>query len=90
MFLSSPHPRKLYLISGGPRIFPRGCANSQIRIILQFFAENCVKMKEFGPPGDVLLPPGSATVLYRETVLCCLGNRMPSLEFVSVSTWVSQ
>ena len=36
------------------------------------------------------LPPGFATVLYRETVLCCLGNRMPSLEVVSVSTWMSQ
>ena len=37
--------------SGGSRIFQRGCANSQIEIILQFFAKNCMKMKEFGPRG---------------------------------------
>ena len=24
---------------------------SQVGVILQYFAENCMKMKEFGPPG---------------------------------------
>ena len=36
-----------------------GCANSQIGIILQFFAENCMKMKEFGPPGEGARVPGA-------------------------------
>ena len=36
--------------SGGSRIFPRGCAKSQIGIILQNFAENCMKMKDFRSP----------------------------------------
>ena len=32
--------------------FPQGGApTSKIAIIFQIFAENCMKMKEFGPPG---------------------------------------
>ena len=32
-------------------------ANSQSGCILQIFAENCIKMKEFGPEGASLVPP---------------------------------
>ena len=39
-------------VSGGSRIFPRGGAPTpKIAIIFHIFAENCMKMKEFGPPG---------------------------------------
>ena len=47
--------------SGGSRIFPGGggAPTPKSAIIFQFFAENCMKMKEFGPPP--LAPPlGSA------------------------------
>ena len=40
--------------------FPQGGAPTpKIAIIFQFFAENCMKMKEFGPPGGraSLAPP---------------------------------
>ena len=43
--------------SGGSRIFPRGGAPTpKSAIIFQFFAENCMKMKEFGPPGGARVP----------------------------------
>ena len=38
--------------------FPRGGAPTpKIAIIFQIFAENCMKMKEFGPRGASLAPP---------------------------------
>ena len=44
--------------------FPRGGAPTpKIAIIFHIFAENCMKMKEFGPPGGGTRPwrpPGSA------------------------------
>ena len=42
--------------------FPQGGAQTpKIAIIFQIFAENCMKMKEFGPRGASLAPPlGSA------------------------------
>ena len=44
------------LTSDGSRIFPRW--GRQVGVILQLFAENCMKMKEFGPPGGhASLPP---------------------------------
>ena len=37
--------------------FPRGGAPTpKSAIIFQFFAENCMKMKEFGPPGGARVP----------------------------------
>ena len=37
--------------------FPqRGAPTSKIAIIFQIFAENCMKMKEFGPPGGARVP----------------------------------
>ena len=37
--------------------FPQGGAPTlKIDIIFQFFAENCMKMKEFGPPGGGARP----------------------------------
>ena len=48
--------------------FPQGGAPTpKSAIIFQFFAKNCMKMKEFGPPGGgraSLAPPlGSANVV---------------------------
>ena len=40
-------------IRGGSRIFPRRGATPKNAIIFQIFAENCIKMKEFGPGGGV-------------------------------------
>ena len=43
--------------SGGSRIFPQGGAPTpKIAIIFQIFAEDCMKMKEFGPPGGARVP----------------------------------
>ena len=37
--------------------FPQGGAPTpKSAIIFQFFAENCMKMKEFGPPGGAHVP----------------------------------
>ena len=38
-----------------PGFFREGCANFQIGIILQIFGENCMKLKELGPPGGLPL-----------------------------------
>ena len=42
-------------VSGGSRNFPK----EKVLLFLNFFAENCMKMKEFGPPGGhaSLAPP---------------------------------
>ena len=43
--------------SGGSRIFPRGGRQlPKIAIIFHIFAENCMKMKEFGPRGGGARP----------------------------------
>ena len=40
--------------------FPQGGAPTpKIATIFQFFAENCMKMKEFGPPGGGARVPGA-------------------------------
>ena len=45
--------------SGGSRIFLRGAPTPKMGLFFQLFAENCMKMKEFGPPGGraSLAPP---------------------------------
>ena len=48
--------KKMIIISGGSRIFPGGAPTPKIAIIFHIFAENCMKMKEFGPPGGVRIP----------------------------------
>ena len=45
-----------YWISGGSRIFPGGAPTPKIAIIFHIFAKNCMKMKEFGPPGGGTRP----------------------------------
>ena len=42
--------------SGGSRIFPGGAPTPKIAIIFHIFAENCMKMKEFGSPGGARVP----------------------------------
>ena len=53
--------------NGGSKIIPEGRGVRQLPKVLlffNFFAENCMKMKEFGPPGDVPgAPLGSANDL---------------------------
>ena len=54
-----------------PGFSPGGAPTPKIAIIFHIFAENCMKMKEFGPPGGgaSLAPPlGSANGI----VLLCL------------------
>ena len=41
-----------HLCSGGSRIFPRGVRQlPKLLLFFNFFAKNCMKMKEFGPRG---------------------------------------
>ena len=56
--------KKYMSISGGSRIFQRGvCQLPKVLLFFNFFVENCMKMKEFGPrggvPGAPLNPPMS-------------------------------
>ena len=38
--------------------FPEGARQlPKLLLFFNFFTENCMKMKEFGPPGGVLAPP---------------------------------
>ena len=39
-----------------PGFSPGGAPTPKNAIIFQFFAENCMKMKEFGPPGGGVRP----------------------------------
>ena len=39
-----------------PGFSPGGVPTPKSAIIFQFFAENCMKMKEFGPPGGARVP----------------------------------
>ena len=46
------------LAVSGSRIFPRGvCQLPKVLLFFNLFAENCMKMKEFGPPGGASLAP---------------------------------
>ena len=77
--------------SGGSRIFPGGCANSQIGIFCNFSAENCTKMKEFGPGGGGFswrppLDPKIRWILYRNALNlqnfgCFVSSRRESLHY---------
>ena len=51
--VSCPH----YLAVADPGFSQGGCSDSQIGIILQIFAEKCMKMKEFGPRRASLVLP---------------------------------
>ena len=54
-----------YISVVDPGFSPGGAPTPKIAIIFHIFAENCMKMKEFGPPGGhaSLAPPlGSANV----------------------------
>ena len=42
-----------------PGFSPGGAPTPKSTIIFQFFAENCMKMKEFGPPGGGARVPGA-------------------------------
>ena len=53
--------------SGGSRIFPRWARQLPKNYYFPiFFAENCIKMKEFGPPGGraSLAPPLDSPIVY--------------------------
>ena len=39
-----------------PGFSPGGAPTPEIAIIFHIFAENCMKMKEFGPPGGARVP----------------------------------
>ena len=39
-----------------PGFSPGGAPTPKIAIIFHIFAENCMKMKEFGPPGGACVP----------------------------------
>ena len=69
------------LHSGGSRIFPRGVRQlPKMLLFLNFFAENCMKMKEFGPPWGARpwRPLGSANASY---IFICLNCMNPEINF---------
>ena len=47
----------LFLPVADPGFSPGGAPTPKIAIIFQIFAENCMRMKEFGPPGGASLAP---------------------------------
>ena len=49
ILLKPPQPRMAVADPG----FSRGVPTPKNAFIFEFFAENCMKMKEFGPPGGV-------------------------------------
>ena len=62
--VSKYHEHKRIAVAD-PGFSPGGASNPKIAIIFQIFAENCIKIKEFGPPGGreslaAPLPLGSA------------------------------
>ena len=59
------------IISVADPVFSRGGAPTpKIAIIFQFVAENCMKMKEFGPPGGgaSLAPPWICQCIYMRII----------------------
>ena len=44
-------------VSGGSRIFLSGTPTPKVGVLTYFLAENCMKIKEFGPGGASLAPP---------------------------------
>ena len=73
------HCLKVHNASGGSRISPRGggAPTPKIAIIFHIFAENCMKMKEFGPPGGGARPwrppLGSANECTRKVTIANFG-----------------
>ena len=50
------------VLSGGSRIFPRGVRQlPKLLLFFNFFAKNCVKMKEFEPGGGGGASPRGST-----------------------------
>ena len=70
-----------------PGFSPGGAPTPKIAIIFHIFAENCMKMKEFGPPGGgraSLAPPlGSANVNSSKVVEQIHMNIMRTCEIVA-------
>ena len=61
----------LTLSVADPGFSPGGVPTPKIAIIFHIFAENCMKMKEFGPPGGrvSLVPPLGSANDYSYSVL---------------------
>ena len=64
-FKTRMHSIRMRTAVADPGFSPGGAPTPKIAIIFHIFAENCMKMKEFGPPGGVHVPGtplGSANV----------------------------
>ena len=76
----------VYLVQWRIQDFPGGggCANSQK--CYYFFAENCMKMKEFGPPGGASLAPPlrSADVVDKSQMLYRIEHEVTELGELNV------
>ena len=57
--LTVPYLPFITMSVADPGFSPGGAQTPKSAIIFQFFAKNCMKMKEFGPPGGCasLAPP---------------------------------
>ena len=75
--------------------FPQGGAQTpKIAIIFQIFAENCMKMKEFGPPGGgggrvSLVPPLDPPMPYKWNFLLYRHGRI-HFRFISCHVMFSE
>ena len=78
--------------NGGSRIFPRMVRQlPKVLLFFNIFAENCMKMKEFGPPGGggaSLAPPLDPPMLIWEILDSSLGIGVGgALGIVTCSDW---
>ena len=73
---------EINLNSGGSRIFPRGVRQlPKVLLFFNFLAENCMKMKEFGPPG------GGASLAPPPWIRQCLNKWRQSILVSSTSSY---
>ena len=90
--------RKSYLYEvsttvADPGFSPGGAPTSKNALIFQFFAENCMKMKEFGPPGGARVPGaplGSANALEAPEGICKVSDpkcHLQPIQEFSASCW---
>ena len=67
MYACTGIPYVIYTVAD-PGFSPGGAPTPKSAIIFQFFAENCMKMKEFGPRGGARVP--GAPPWIRQCYMC--------------------
>ena len=66
-----------------PGFSPGGAPTPKIAIIFHIFAENCVKMKEFGPPGGARVPGAPPWIRQcMELLFCGVLNHLTAVKIM--------